>query len=378
MKFSRLLNALCATAALLSGLSVVEGSAEDSVLEVRFTNEGVSFSGRIESEEYGLALAEAVKSVRPDLKILNRGLKVVPGSEAPNLGDLKSLLAELGISTHEGKLSIDEHSVMIGGMTDSRITLTALKIRLDPLLGDKDFINRICIVSKEDLPKLTVHLSTGERSGPLLNFDVVPTAAETYEPPGLSIRNLFPMMLTLSDLSRLKGAVPMTESSSAKPPPRAIPLLQIGSIGGSSDKTEQILRATPTPPQPTYVALSPVLFSRDSFLLQVNQESSLDATIAQLNKPPLAGHPIFVKPVKAASRSGAFGDYLVQKRGEAAKTMLIERGIPAALISIQTIDDPTSLDQGEVQLIIKIPPPKVEPEEEEETPTETASAAPIE
>ncbi|MDF1826175.1 MAG: hypothetical protein P1U68_16130 [Verrucomicrobiales bacterium] len=384
MNFPLLLSGLCAATALLSGLSPALSAAGEPTLQVSFTREGVTFAGKIPSEEYGQTLAESVKSVRPDLSILNLGLKVDPEVEGPDLGDLKSLLAELGISTHEGHFSIDEESLTIGGMTDSRITSTALKIRLDPLLGDRNFINRICIVNKDDLPKLSVHLSSGETSGPLLNFDLIPTAAEAYEPPGLSISNLFPMMLTLSDLSRLKEKPSITDKNAPEAPMQAVPLLQVRNIGGSTSKPTPMLRAMPAPPQPTYIPLSPVLFTRDSFLLQVNQESNVDAIVAQLSEPPLAGHPILVQPVKSASRSGAFGDYLIEKRAEATKTMLLERGISASLISVETIEDKTSTDRGEVRLVVKIPPPPQQIEsKEEETPEEalssgTVSAAPVE
>ncbi len=101
-------------------------------------------------------------------------------------------------------------------------------------------------------------------------------------------------------------------------------------------------------------------------------------------KPPLAGNTIILRPVKSASRGGAYGDYLVEKRGEATKTKLVERGISASLITIEAVSGQSVEDKGEVRLVVKIPPPPPEPETDEEetpeeaTPTETASVEPVE
>lgn len=354
---------------LFSGSAWLSASDEEPLFEVRFTRDGVAFAGSVDTEENALILAESVKAIRPDLKILNRGLKIDAGTSMPSLSDLKSLLAELGIATHEGRFSLYENSLIIGGMTDSRITLTALRIRLEPFLENRRLINRLCIVSNDDMPKLTVRLSSGETSGPLLDFDVAPTAAEAFEPPGLSLANLFPMILTLSDLSRLTGNPSNAGIGSASPPLQAVPLTQIRNIGGRKTlPAPGVLRAIPAEPQPTFVPLPSIAYTRSSFLLQANQESSIDSVVKQLSTPPLSGHPIFIRPVISASQSGAFGDYLVEKRGEATKELLSSRGISTSLMTIETVEDQSNADSGEVRIIVKIPPPALKEEETTEAP----------
>ncbi len=350
---------------LLSTVVGVSAAEEDPLFEVRFQKDGVSFAGTVNSEEDALALAEAVKAVRPDLKILNRGLKIDENAAVPSLSELKSLLAELGIATHEGRFSLYEDSLILGGMTDSRIAVTALRIRLESFLKGRTFVNRLCLVSKDDMPKLNVLLSSGETSGPLLNFDVVPTAVESFEPPGLSLANLFPMMLTLSDLSRLTGEPTLTTIGERKPALQAVPLLSVRGIGGrKAPPSPGVLRAIPAEPQPTFVPLPSIFYTRSSFLLQANQESTLESIVKQLSTPPLAGQSLYIRPVKSSSQSGAFGDYLVEKRGDAAKELLIGRGIQPGLITLETIEANNSADTGEVRLMVKIPPAPLEQEAE--------------
>lgn len=372
MIFRILISALFSALLFFESAAGISAGDEEPLFEVLFTRDGVAFAGTVDTEENALILAEFVKAIRPDLKILNRGLKIDANAEMPSLSDLKSLLAELGIATHEGRFSLYEDSLIIGGMTDSRITLTALRIRLEPFLTGREFINRLCIVSKDDMPKLSIRLSSGETSGPLLDFDVAPTAAEAFEPPGLSIANLFPMILTLSDLSRLTGKPSMTEVGGSQAPLQAVPLLQVKNIGGrQAPPVLGMLRAIPAEPQPTYVPLPSISYTHSTFLLQANQEPSIESVVKQLSTPPLAGHAVYIRPVKSSSQSSTFGDYLVEKRGEATRELLAGRGISAGLMTIQTVEDQSSADTGEVRLVVEIPP--VVPEEEITEETVTAA-----
>ena len=78
----------------------------------------------------------------------------------PPFSDLRSLIAELGLSTHEGRLEFWPDHILIGGLTDSFVTLTALRIRLEPILGKRRFVNHICIVATDFLPKIEVSLTS--------------------------------------------------------------------------------------------------------------------------------------------------------------------------------------------------------------------------
>lgn len=377
--FSLILKLLPLLVIAWNGASV-HGSDGAPLFAVKYEKEGVSFSGVVPDEETGLELAQSVKSVRPDLKIINEGVRTDPNVDFPNTHDLTSLLAEIGISTHEGGLAIWDDALLLSGLTDSVITITALKIRMEPILGNREIINRICIVPTEDLPKISVKLSTGEEiSGPLLDFEYYPTAAEKFEAPGLALEKLFPSMVMLADISKLDGTSPASPGvsqasavvapASSTGPLRAVPLMPGEKPAATSPLTPAIFRAVSKEPEPQnkYVHLEAIRFSRNSFLLQANQSALVAGIVKQLNTPPLAGNRVLIKPVKYGSSSGAYGEYLLEKRGNEARRLLAESGIGLERFSIQNTNSSEQIDAGEVQIIVEIPPPPPEPEPEEET-----------
>ena len=390
MPSSSLIRKLLTVLALAWIGNAVFGTDEAPVFAVKFEEKGVSFSGAVPDEETGLELARAVKSVRPDLKIINEGIRTDSEIDFPNTHDLTSLIAEIGISTHEGGLAIWDDAILLSGLTDSIITMTALKIRMDPILGDRDIINRICIVHSDDLPKISVKLSTGEEvSGPLIDFDYYPSAAEKFEAPGLALDKIFPTMLMLADLSPLDGTAPPKEApttiatttppATTKGPLRAVPLMQEDQPATTSPLSAAIFRTVKKKPeaQNKYVHLDPIRFSRNSFLLQANQTSLIAGIAKQLNTPPLAGNRVLIKPVKYGTSTGAYGDYLLEKRGNEARRILAESGIGLERISIQNTNSNEQIDAGEVRIVVEIPPPPPPPEPEEDTTVTVAEGEPV-
>lgn len=356
-----------------TGSMRTEGADEAPLFAVKFTPAGAEFSGRVDSEDTAQRLAEAVKAVRPDLSILNRGIEIDPDVVLPGFADLKAVIAELGISTAEGGIAVWDDAVLVSGMTDSQITITALKIRLDPLLEGRDFINRICIVSSADMPDLSIKLSSGETVGPLLDLEKYPDAAEVFVPPGIPLAKLHSTVIMLADPSALDDSSPPPSESG---PIRAVPLMTSLPAPERSEGENQtslpLLRATPAN---TYVTLESVLFGRNSFLLQANQQSRVAETIELLNKPPLAGHRILVRPVKARSATGAYGDYLIERRTEQTRQMLVEGGIAPGRLIVRSDEPATDADTGEVRLVVEIPPP-APPVEEESAEAASATTAP--
>lgn len=348
---------------------------EPPLFSVRFTEKGVSFSGSVPSEEAGQAIAQAVNAVRPDLAIRNDGLKINSEVVLPATGELKGLLAELGISTHEGGFAWWDDAVLLTGMTDSRVTLTALRVRLDPLIGSRRLISRICIVPSEDLPNISVQLSNGLTGGALLDFDHYPTASEAFEMPGIRLEKIYPTLAMVSNLAQLQdGAI---EEGSSEPI-RAIPLLSSEpseETGESGAAAAPLMRAIPAGPVHTRVELEPVRFSRNSFLLQANQKPVIEETMKRLQSPPLAGNRILVKPRVYRGAASAFGQYLSEKRAAEVRSLLLENGIPAGQLTIQAEDVEASVDEGIVRLVVEIPPPPDPPEEQGESEEENGDDA---
>lgn len=350
----------------LIGISAASHVQAETFLEVRFTDRNVSFSGMIDSEETGQRLANTVRSVRPDLAIINAGLKIVPDIEMPDVDDLESALSELGISTHHGRIEIHPDYILIGGLTDSLVTITAMRIRIQSLMEGRRFINRICIVPSVDLPEIKVSLSSANGEAVLLDFEYHPSATEVFEAPGLPLDKWFPTLVMLSDFDRLEGI--------KKAPLVAQPLIAMP-VGENvatldADQVFEALEAQAAVPQATYQIVGTISFSRNAFLLQANQEPAIAAVSKSLTSAALKGLDVILKPIKASGGSGAYNDYLCEKRADEVKRLLSATGVATTNVSTEILASSSAIDGGEVQIIVKIPPPPPPSEGVEEEPAE--------
>ncbi|MEM6915690.1 MAG: OmpA family protein, partial [Verrucomicrobiota bacterium] len=137
-----------------------------------------------------------------------------------------------------------------------------------------------------------------------------------------------------------------------------------------------VLRAIPAEPQPLLVSLSSLFYTRHSFLLQANQDEKIEEIVKQLSAPPLSGHTLLLRAVKSNAQGNAYGDYLVEKRGNAAKELLTERGIPEARITLDPITLSSRVDTGEVRLVVRIPPTPSESSEDADSAAEVDAPPP--
>lgn len=339
-------------------------------LSVRFGDSTIALAGRVDSEETAQNLAAAALGARPDLQVVNEGLIIDATAEIPPFSDLRSLIAELGLSTHEGRLEIWPDRVLIGGITDSVVTLTALRIRLEPIRGQRRFINQICIVGTEYLPKIDVSLTSRAPGTDMPPIDLTPVREEAFEVPGLLVEKLFPTLLMLSDFDRLEGKTPAPSGGAL----RAMPLemTDAGTGAGAGAGADGATPATPatlltnllaaTPVQ-QYETMPSVRFSRNSFLLQANQEPIFEELTRYLLSPDRQGRAVLVEAVKASGGSGAFNDYLCERRSAEVIRFLTERGVNAAVMKPGVIDSSSPIDEGEVRVKIEIPMLPPEPTE---------------
>jgi hypothetical protein len=320
-------------------------------LSVRFGDSTIALSGRVDSEETAQNLAAAALGARPDLQVVNEGLVIDATAELPAFSDLRSLIAELGLSTHEGRLELWPDRVLIGGITDSVVTLTALRIRLEPIRGERRFINHICIVGTEYLPKIDVSLTSRAPGTDPAPIDLTPAREEAFEVPGLLVEKLFPTLLMLSDFDRLEGKTPAANPAAS--PLRAMPLEMTDT--GTGTTPTALLTSLPAAPVQQYETLSSVRFSRNSFLLQANQEPIFEELTRYLVSPDRRGRTVHIEAVKASGGSGAFNDYLCERRSAEVIRILTERGADAAVMKPGVIDSSSPIDEGEVRVKIEIP-----------------------
>lgn len=317
-----------------------------------------SMTGRIDSEASAIALETAMKTARPDLPPDRTGLLV--DADAPNLSvsDLKSLLAEIALSTHEGRLEIWPDRLVIGGLTDSLVTQSALRIRAEPFLRTRILQNRLCIVSTDDLPDIAVALADGSK----VAMEAPATAAakprvETpFEAPGIRLEKLLAALALLADPAKLGAPPPpsATTPSVATTPMRAEPLPAAPATVPDAGR-EPSAKLTATPVE-TLEPLSPVSFSSNSFLLQANQNATLDSIAKHLLSPGRAGFTVRLDAMKPSGGSSTFNDYLCERRISEVTRLLAERGVDPAILRPDTLDSRSPIDSGEVRLTVVIPP----------------------
>jgi outer membrane protein OmpA-like peptidoglycan-associated protein len=334
-------------------------------LSIRFNEQTIELSGRVDSEETAQKLALAAHGARPDLKVVNEGLVVDEDAALPPYSDLRSLIAELGLSTHQGRFEIWPDRILIGGLTDSIVTLTALRIRLEPILGKRRFINHICIVGTEYLPKIEVSLTSNVNGGETPVLDLTPSREMAFEPPGLLVEKLFPTLVMLSDFDRLEG-----KTSTPAVVIRATPLAMTsnepssgpGEIPASDAAAVPATMLSATPVQ-QYETLPTVRFSRNSFLLQSNQEPVFEELTRYLLAPDRKGRAVTIEAVKPSGGSADFNDYLSERRTAELVRFLTERGIDAATLNSGIVNSASPIDEGEVRVKVAIPilPPEPPP-----------------
>lgn len=351
-------------------------AAETPLLRVAFESRTVVLSGRVDTEATAEAIVKALNNARPDLAADRSSLVVDPTVALPDLTEFPSLLAELGLSTHEGRLELWPDRLVIGGLTDSLVTQSALRIRAKPFLKGRVLQNRLCIVSTEDLPKLEVSLAGANAAMPQAAPAVVVVAAPvgSFEMPGLSFTKLLAVMRLPGQIDRLSGKTPPP----AAPVPaggalRAEPLPATANAPDAPPMATTPLTATPVQ---SFETLSSVLFSRNSFLLQANQQAAIAGITKHLLSPARRGAPVRIEAVKPSGGSTAFNEYLCERRAAEVARFLTEGGVAASLLQVKTIESSSPIDGGEVRLFVEILPPVEPPAPAATSATGTSSTSP--
>lgn len=338
-------------------------AADAPLLRVAFEVRTVMISGRVDTEANAEAIVKALHNARPDLTADRSGLAIDPSVSLPDLSEFPSLLAELGLSTHEGRLELWPDRLVIGGLTDSLVTQSALRIRAKPLLEGRALHNRLCIVSTEDLPKLDVSLANSNVGVMEVAPPVVAVAAPvgSFEMPGLSFAKLLAVMRLPGQIDRLSG-----KTAAPAPPMPAVGTLRAEPLGtGAPSNTADAppvaaMPLTATPVQ-TFETLSSVLFSRNSFLLQANQQATIEGITKHLLSAARRGAPVRIEALKASGGSTAFNEYLCERRAAEVARFLTEAGVAPSLLRVKTIESSSPIDAGEVRLFVEILPPAEPP-----------------
>lgn len=346
--------ALAAFAVVLCSTPRLRGE-ESCLLRLAFGTRSAVISGRVDSDAVAEALVSAVSQARPDLTVDRTGLQVDPSVALEALPEWRSLISELGLSTHEGLLEYWPDRLVLGGLTDSLVTRSALFIRAEPLLRGRRLHDRICLVGTEDLPEIDVSLArtpTTETPGIGEAPAAAPPPPSSLDLAGISLAKLLPTLRMLSSIGNLSSPATPVSGSPGDLSLRAMPL----------ETNPAPTVATPAGPVlavPLVKAevLPSILFSRNSFLLQANQVPVIDAVAKQLLSPAYAGALVRIEAVKASGGSTAFNEYLCERRSAEVSKLLRERGLDDTKFNLRTVEGGTGVDAGEVRLLAELPPP---------------------
>lgn len=346
--------ALVAFSVLLGSTPRLRGE-EGCLLRLAFGTRSAVISGRVDSDAVAEALASAVSQARPDLTVDRSGLQVDPSVAFEALPEWRSLISELGLSTHEGLLEYWPDRLVLGGLTDSLVTRSALFIRAAPLLRGRRLHDRICLVGTEDLPEIDVSLArpqTTDAPGIGGTPAAAPPPPSSLDLAGISLAKLLPTLRMLSTIGNLSTSATPGSVSPGDLSLRAMPL----------EANPAPAVATPTGPvlaEPLVKAetLPSILFSRNSFLLQANQVPVIDAIAKQLLSPAYAGALVRIEAVKASGGSTAFNEYLCERRSAEVSKLLLERGLDDKKFTLRTVQGGSGVDAGEVRILAELPPP---------------------
>jgi len=328
--------------------------------EILFLRTKVSFSGSIESKATAEKLANTIISVRPDLKVVNDGLRFDPAVKFPDLELFESLVIELAISTAEGIIELSDNQLVVGGLTDSPVASSALRLRAKPLLGSRSYKDQTCLIPSSDLPDTPILLSTGETRKPFA-FKVARVKKKeviTYQPPGFLLQKLAGLIEATKDLS-----IYLPESERTELPPEVTKVDTPPESPGKEESSRQpdntmaeaaTVFSEALKPNP-FQHFGPILFGRNSFILRTGQSEFIPEVAAQLNVPPWDKKAILIQGVVYQSGSSAFAEWLGDRRKSEVVKRLIAAGVSESRFQTETTLSADRIDGGEVRVLVKKP-----------------------
>ena len=354
------------------------GEKEIEAFSIVFFKNKVRFSGTIDSEKNATAIAEALLSARPDLSVVNSGLNFNTTVKLPDLILFQNLVTEVGLSTHEGEIILSRDRLLVGGLSDSIVTSSVLRVRAKPILEGRIYTDRICQVPTEDLPVIPVYLSNGEsRKGFSFDFSMQEKEPVEFVPPGLIPGKILNLIEGTRDMGLLLTGKPtpeLPEITSLENAPNTT-LAQLDDtapkietavvLNNQSPEAESQHKPPPPPPPPAPTekqapapkvhsgSIGPILFARNSFTLQSGQRENLSAVSSRLASPAFKGKSITIQSVQYKSGADAFANWLSQKRLAEVLGHFKKSGINPGLIRSEYVVSREQSDQGEVRIRVK-------------------------
>lgn len=352
-----------------------DAARERKPFAILFKRSKITFSGSIDAKETADSLAGTILDVRPDMNVVDAGMDFNDDVKLPDRKLLESLIVEIALSTDEGVFEISDDVLVVGGLTDSVVAESVIRLRARALLGKRRYQEQICLVPVEDLPDAPVLLSSGEtRKAFTFEQKLEQKKQEaSYETPGIMLTKIRSLIEGTADPSiypEITVQDPMLMSAVVEIPEPLVVPAEIASQGMKEDtESEEI------PPESgalsPYEEFGPILFARNSFVLQTGQREMIEELVPVLKAEPWVGHPIIVRSLIYSSGADAFSSWISEKRLAEAVRLLSIAGIHPNFLKAETAKTLDRIDKGEVKILITKPPGYVSPtdgEEEEEKP----------
>jgi len=350
---------------LLAAALVPSGSkaGAPAPFAIYFSEAKVTLSGPIDTKESADRLANAILEALPEIRIVNGGLVFDGKSALPDEKLFHSLVVEVALSTHEGEIECSEDQLLVGGLTDSVMIASVLKLRAAPIIGKRRYKDRLCQVPSEDLPEIPLVLSTGE-SRKAFSFDLslVEAKREAFVVPGVLLEKMLGLIEGTADFAFLLGGQPAVAADPAglaatagnpaevvSAPAVAVPAQMTSPSASAAEPVAPLATQAVDP----FEELGPVFFGRNSFLLQSGQDQNVSNVIEQLGAAPWIGKPVILRVTTYKAGSPGFSSWLGERRGAELVKQMTAAGVARDLITIQLAEAPeTAVDEGKVNVLL--------------------------
>ncbi len=338
----------------------------------------VTVFGELPNKETATELVALLREIRPDSKVFKgEEFSYSADSWMPDILELRSVLSELSVSIANGRITFFPEHIIIEGLTDSPVSLSALRVRLQPLIRNRPIHDRVCLVPTEDLLHyLPDQDASTSPVGPLVTIPVA-NPTNLIDERSIALAGLAPdKWISYLQKTSFEEMAPLdaTDGKSKKSPWRRLNFLswkrnQPKSSTNSIEKSPQTTRARPVEEKPE--ALFCAKFRKNSDKLVVDSEQALREVAPIFASTDWGETPIQLHAIPSKGARPALEEYQMERRLDRVKAALVEAGVSAERIIPSLRKNQETEDLPEV-LILAVAPRL---EEAEPNAHESAGAA---
>ncbi len=305
-----------------------------------FRSDVVTVFGALPDKEEATPLVEMLRNIRPGAKVFKAdNFTYREGAWLPDLLTLRSVLSELSVSFADGRLTFFPDRILLEGLTDSPVSLSALRVRLRPLVQGRPIHDRVCLVPTEDLlPYLPEQEVAGNDPAPILATPVAQPLNIIDERP-VQLAGLEPdKWLSYLEQAAPKATVPLAVAAEE---PKESPWRRLNFLSKRPKSSDPEIASTA--PEPVQTRAMPVVekpktlfraeFRKNSDKLVADSEQSLRDVAPIFAGVDWGETPIHLHAIPSKGARPALEEYQMERRLDRVKTALVEAGVAAERIT---------------------------------------------